>query len=191
MLLVLVGEATVQRGSRTDTLLSATNDVGLFLLIGAISVMVMRVEPDLIRAGVGREAPAEPPTILRQRLERLIEEEQIFRTEGLTIGALAGRLGEQEYKVRQLINAHLGFRNFNAFLNHFRVREARKLLADPAQKHLGIAEIAFRFGYSSLGPFNRAFKEIVGQTPTDFRKAALDQELLADSGIGQASSKRS
>ena len=93
--------------------------------------------------------------------------------------------------MRQLINSQLGFRNFGAFLNHFRVREARKLLADPAQKQLGIAEIAYRFGYSSLGPFNRAFKEIVGQTPTEFRKAALDPELLADSGIGQASSKRS
>ena len=190
-LLVLVGEATVQRGSRADVLLSATNDVGLFLLVGGISVLVLRLEPDLLRAGVSREAPAELPTILKQRLERLIEEEQVFRTEGLTIGALAGRLGEHEYKVRQLINAQLGFRNFNAFLNHFRVREARKLLADPGQKQLGVAEIAYRFGYSSLGPFNRAFKEIVGQTPTEFRKAALDRELLADSGIGQASSKRS
>lgn len=190
-LLVLVGEAAVQRGSRADALLGAANDVGLFLLIGAISVLVMRLEPDLLRASVGREPTAEPPTILKQRLERLIEEEQVFKTDGLTIGALAGQLGEHEYKVRQLINAQLGFRNFGAFLNHFRVREARKVLADPAQKQQGIAEIAYRFGYSSLGPFNRAFKEIVGQTPTEFRKAALDRELLADSGIGQASSKRS
>ena len=121
----------------------------------------------------------------------MIEEEHVYRTEGLTIGALADRLGEHEYKVRQLINAHLGFRNFGAFLNHYRVEEARKLLADPAQKQLGVAEIAFRLGYSSLGPFNRAFKEMVGQTPTEYRKAALEQVLLADSGIGEAPSKRS
>ena len=56
-LLVIVGEATVQRGSRADTLLGATNDVGLFLLVGAISVLVMRLAPDLIRAGVGRAGP--------------------------------------------------------------------------------------------------------------------------------------
>ena len=141
-------------------------------------MMVLRVEPDLVRTAAKRPASAEPPTILEKRLEQLIEEQQIFMTEGLTIGGLAERLGEQEYKVRQLINARLGFRNFVAFLNHYRIREARKVLADPGQKHLGVAEIAFRHGYSSLGPFNRAFKEIVGQTPTEYRKAALSRKSL-------------
>jgi AraC-like DNA-binding protein len=189
-LLVLTAEATVQRGSQADGL-SMANDIGLFLLIGAISMMVLRVEPDLVKAAAKRPVPAAPPTILEKRLEQLVEEEQVFKTEGLTIGALAERLGEHEYKVRQLINTHLGFRNFGAFLNHYRVREARKVLADPGQRQLGVAEVAYRFGYSSLGPFNRAFKEIVGQTPTEFRKAALEQEILADSGIGEASPKRS
>jgi AraC-like DNA-binding protein len=189
-LLVLIVEATVERGSRADGLLSTANDVGLFLLVGSISMMILRVEPDLVRAAK-RPEPADPPTILEKKLERLIEEEQIYKTEGLTIGALAERLGEHEYKVRQLINARLGFRNFGAFLNHYRVREARKVLADPAQKQLGVAEVAYRFGYSSLGPFNRAFKEIAGQTPTEYRKAALEHVILADSGIGEASSKGS
>src|SRR5262249_13983867 len=128
---------------------------------------------------------------LAERLLHLVEADAVFREEGLTIAGLSGRLGAPEYKVRQLINAQLGFRNFNAFLNHFRVREARKLLADPGQRQLGVAEIAYRFGYSSLGPFNRAFKEIVGQTPTEFRKAALGRETLADSEIGAPSSKKS
>jgi AraC-like DNA-binding protein len=190
-LLVLTAEAAVQRGSRADAWLSMANDLGLFLLIGAISMMVLRVEPDLVRAAAKRPVPADPPTILEKRLGLLIEEEQVFKTEGLTIGALAERLGEHEYKVRQLINARLGFRNFGAFLNHYRVREARKVLSDPRQRHLGVAEVAYRFGYSSLGPFNRAFKEIVGQTPTEFRKAALEREILADSAIVEASSKKS
>ena len=190
-LLVLIGEATVERGSRADRLLGAANDIGLFLLVGTLSMMILRVEPDLVRAAATRPVPADPPTILEKRLEQLIEEEQVYNTEGLTIGALAERLGEHEYKVRQLINARLGFRNFGAFLNHYRVREARKVLADPGQKQVGVAEVAYRFGYSSLGPFNRAFKEIVGQTPTEYRKAALEQVILADSGIGEASSKGS
>jgi AraC-like DNA-binding protein len=190
-LLVLTAEATVERGSRADGWLGMANDIGLFLLIGAVSVVVLRVKPDLVRAATKRPLPADPPTILEKRLEQLIEEEQVFKAEGLTIGALAERLGEHEYKVRQLINTHLGFRNFGAFLNHYRVREARKLLADPGKKRLGVAEIAYRFGYSSLGPFNRAFKEIVGQTPTEFRKTALEKGVLADSAIGEASSKKS
>jgi AraC-like DNA-binding protein len=190
-LVVLIAEATLRRGSRLDALMGAVNDVGLFLLVSTLSWLILRVEPDLVRTAKKPGAAVEPPTLLERRLERLIEEEHLYRTEGLTIGALADRLGEHEYKVRQLINAHLGFRNFGAFLNHYRVEEARQLLADPAQKQLGVAEIAFRLGYSSLGPFNRAFKEMVGQTPTEYRKASLDQQLLADSGIGEAPSKRS
>jgi len=190
-LLVLIAEATVARGSRADGLLSAANDVGLFLLVGTIAMMILRVEADLVRAPAKRQVAVDPPTILEKRLERLIEEEQVYKTEGLTIGDLAERLGEHEYKVRQLINARLGFRNFGAFLNHYRVREALRVLGDPGQKQLGVAEVAYRFGYSSLGPFNRAFKEIVGQTPTEYRKAAQEQVILADSGTGEASSKGS
>jgi AraC-like DNA-binding protein len=189
-LAVLVAEATIQRGSSVDALMRAVNDVGLFLLAGAISMTVLRVEPELVKAPARRPAPEAPPSLLEKRLELLIEEEQVFKTEGLTIGGLAERLGEPEYKVRQLINARLGFRNFVAFLNHYRIREARKVLADPAQKRLGVAEVAFRFGYSSLGPFNRAFKEIVGQTPTEYRRTIQDDEILANSGIGEASVKR-
>jgi AraC-like DNA-binding protein len=189
--LVLVGEAVLRRGSRVEIVLDGANDLGLFLLTGSIAMLLMRIDPDLVKEAPKRPVSAAPPTLLEKRLERLIEEEQVYKTEGLTIGTLAERLGEAEYKVRQLINAHLGFRNFGAFLNHYRVREARKVLADPAQKGLGVAEIAYRFGYASLGPFNRAFKEIVGQTPTEYRKAATEREILADSEIGEASSKRS
>lgn len=188
-LAVLIAEGTIERGSRLDALMSAANDTGLFLLAGAISLMVLRVEPDLVREPIRRPQP-EPASMLEKRLEILIEAEQVFKIEGLTIGGLAERLGEPEYKVRQLINARLGFRNFVAFLNHYRIREARKVLADPGQKQVGVAEVAFRFGYGSLGPFNRAFKEIVGQTPTEYRKAALGRESLADSGTGEAASKR-
>jgi AraC-like DNA-binding protein len=49
----------------------------------------------------------------------------VFREEGLTIADLAQRLGVQEYRVRQFINAQLGFRNFNAFLHQYRLREAQ------------------------------------------------------------------
>jgi AraC-like DNA-binding protein len=75
-------------------------------------------------------------------------------------------------RVRQLINLQLGFRNFNAFLHHYRIREAQQALADPAKRHLSVAQIAYEVGYRSLGPFNRAFKEATGRTPSDYRAAS-------------------
>src|SRR5262245_6742500 len=147
-LLVLFGEATLRRGTQANPLVSGANDIGLFLLVTTVSMMVLRVEPELVRSAAKRPTSDEPPTILEKKLDRLIDEEQVFKTEGLTIGALAEKLGEQEYKVRHLINARLGFRNFGAFLNHYRIRAACKVLSDPRQKQLGIAEVAYRFGYA-------------------------------------------
>ncbi len=99
-----------------------------------------------------------------------------WRREGLTIGDLATELGVPEHRLRPLINDHLGFRNFAAFINARRIDAAKRMLADPAQSRTTIAAIAFDLGFGSLGPFNRAFKEATGATPTEFRKAATSGE---------------
>jgi AraC-like DNA-binding protein len=152
---------------------AAVHGVSCFLLVSVVCWISLRLDSQM--AQTPRPA-AEPVAVLdpslAERLSQLVEVEQVFRQEGLTIVAIANRLGVHEHKVRQLINAHLGFKNFNAFLHHYRLREARLALSDPARAHLGIAQIAYDVGYRSLGPFNKAFKELFGQTPTEFRAAA-------------------
>lgn len=142
------------------------------LALGLVAAS-LRVRSDLLRPPrVDPEAPVLDPR-LAEALHRLVEVERVFREEGLTIGGLAQRLNVHEYKVRQLINDQLGFKNFNAFLNHYRVRDAQRLLADPETRHRNVAEVAYEVGYRSLGPFNKAFKDTTGQTPTEFRTARL------------------
>ena len=53
------------------------------------------------------------------------------------------------------------------------VDAAIKRLEAPEAEEQTILEIAFDVGFSSLGPFNRAFRETTGQSPTDFRKQAF------------------
>ena len=108
---------------------------------------------------------------LLTRLHRLMEEERAYRMEGLTIGALASLVGAPEYALRRLINGRLGYRNFNAYLNGWRLADAKAALLDPAQRAVPISTIALDAGFSSLGPFNRAFKLAEGKTPTEFRDA--------------------
>jgi AraC-like DNA-binding protein len=172
IVLVLIVEA-VLRPSRIQVLADAANAVAIYVVSLGFSVFWFRVAPELLPSGrPARETPAAaPPPSLLEKLNRVIHSEGGFRQEGLTITALARQMGEQEYKVRQLINSHLGFRNFSAFLNHLRIEEAKKALLDPPRGHLSIAEIAYQLGYGSLGPFNRAFREITGQTPTEFRRS--------------------
>lgn len=119
-----------------------------------------------------KAAALEDPQLLT-KLQALMENQKVYRTEGLTIGQLAEMLGEPEYRLRRAINGQLGFRNFNDFLNQYRVNEACEVLSDPAQNRKTILEIAYYLGYQSIGPFNKAFKEMKGTTPTAYRKSQV------------------
>src|SRR6185369_11159820 len=92
----------------------------------------------------------------------------------LKVADLARRLGEPEYRVTQCITAAMGFANFNRLINHHRIARAKQLLADPDNGRLSILQIAFECGFSSIGPFNRAFKDEAGTTPRAFRAASGD-----------------
>jgi AraC-like DNA-binding protein len=103
-------------------------------------------------------------------LLRLMADERIYRLENLTIGTLATKLGIPEYRLRRLINQHLGYRNFHTFLNNHRIEEAKAALADPTQAEVPVITIAMDAGFQSLGPFNRAFKATTGVTPSEYRR---------------------
>jgi AraC-like DNA-binding protein len=126
-----------------------------------------RLSASFLRAGLSASDRAS-----LGRLERLMTIERTYRQEGLTIGLLAVRLGMPEYRLRALINDGLGHRNFNAFLNRYRIDEAKAALADPRQVEVPVLTIALDAGFQSLAPFNRAFKADTGLTPTEFRRRA-------------------
>lgn len=155
----------------------------LFLTFAFCAAMFGTRQGDLFGAPTqvqieDRPLPAQDP--LAARLLAFMDDEKPHRDETLTIAALAGRLGEQEYRLRRLINGALGHRNFASFLNGYRLAEVKTALADPTQTDVPILTIALDAGFGSLGPFNRAFREAEGMTPSRYRQA----RGLADSGIG-------
>ena len=106
------------------------------------------------------------------RVREAFEVEQIYRQPGLTVAELARHLALPEYRLRNLIHEHLGFRNFNALLHHYRVAEVCDALADPGQNSTPVLTLALSAGYQSINPFNRAFRELKDTTPTEYRRAA-------------------
>ena len=108
------------------------------------------------------------------RLAAIVDKDEAWRREGLTIAALAAEVGTPEHRLRRLINDRLGHRNFAAYINVRRIEAAKRILSDPTQARTTIAAVAFDLGFGSLGPFNRAFKEATGATPTEWRKQAFE-----------------
>jgi len=111
----------------------------------------------------------------RLELDRVVKamDGGLYLEPGLTIGGLADILSVPEHRLRRLINGGLGYRNFAAFVNDYRIREAKRRLADPEMAREQIIQHAFSLGYASLAPFNRAFRERVGVSPTEYREAVL------------------
>ncbi len=56
--------------------------------------------------------------------------------------------------------------NFSAYLNEYRVEQAKRLLQD---RSLGIRAVSLACGYSDANYFTRVFKRITNQTPSEFR----------------------
>jgi AraC-like DNA-binding protein len=110
-----------------------------------------------------RDAPA------LARLADAMAQQRVYRREGLALAELATLVGVSDAALRELINRRLGFRNFNDFLHHHRLGEAAESLRAEDRP---ILSIALECGYGSIGPFNRAFRQRMGMTPTEYRAVA-------------------
>lgn len=104
------------------------------------------------------------------QLEELMSKGKTYRKAGLTISSLANLTELPEHQLRRVINQNLGYRNFNKYLNQYRISEATAILSDASAVSSPISVIAMDVGFNSLAPFNRAFKESKGLSPRDYRK---------------------
>ena len=174
---VLASEAWFGFGNEPAWMLAGQSLV-IARAILVIGVAMLGADPALLAhtrpAGSAGQSDDWSPAerVLRDKLESAMAS-RIWLEPGLTIGLLAARLDVPEHRLRALINRRLGHRNFSAFLNAHRIGEAKAVLADPARVDLPVLTIAMDLGYGSLAPFNRAFREAVGQTPTEYRRAAF------------------
>ena len=90
-----------------------------------------------------------------------------FLIPSLSLKELAKRMHTNETYVSRAINLGLET-NFNHFINQLRIEHAKELLASTRNN---VLEVALDSGFNSKSTFNRVFREMTGQTPTQFRKS--------------------
>lgn len=106
---------------------------------------------------------------LADRILQQLEQEKLYLEPDLKLADFSRRIGETSYRVSASITGVLEFPNFNALINQFRINAAKQELQTPEAREKSILAIALDVGFSSIGPFNRAFKRETGTTPSDFR----------------------
>ncbi len=161
-------------------ILALTFALGLWLIDTRKDVLDGPPEPPVSARGPVSVAGADRPAF--DSLMRLMAE-GAYREEGLSVAGLAAKVGVPEHHLRRLINRELGHRNFPSFVNSWRIDEAKRFLSDPAQARRQVLQIALDVGYGSIAPFNRAFKEATGKTPTEFRKAARGEAPIVSENL--------
>jgi ligand-binding sensor domain-containing protein/AraC-like DNA-binding protein len=104
-----------------------------------------------------------------RKLMYLLEVEKIYKDSDLSIKSVASKLLLSARNLSEIINDELKM-SFIEFITEFRIKEAQRILSDPKTKHKSVLDIAYDVGYNSKSAFNRAFKNITGLTPSQFRK---------------------
>ncbi|HNX97044.1 MAG TPA: two-component regulator propeller domain-containing protein [Candidatus Aminicenantes bacterium] len=153
--------------------------LGLIPLLGVLAVMRFRMRRRQPSAPVAGDRPKyrtsaltpERAAEIEERLLMAFATDRLFLDPGMTLKKLAEKLRVHPNYLSQIINEK--GRSFSQFINGYRIEEARKQLLDPQKRNVSILSIAYDTGFYSKSVFNTAFKKITGQTPSQFRAAAL------------------
>ncbi len=107
-----------------------------------------------------RRENAEPPAIAKAKA--YIQDHQ---AEDLSLGEVAKAVSMSSYYFCKMFRKVAGV-NFTDYLSRVRIEKSKNLLLNP---NLRISEIAYEVGFQSLTHFNRVFKRVLGQSPTEYR----------------------
>ena len=133
----------------------------------------IKMNPNLILVGDPKELviseKADDPII--DELLRRMQDERLYADHDLRVASLADIVGIPEYQLRQKINQNLGYRNFNQFVNRYRIEEAGQRLVEDSRSP--VLSIALDVGFRSISSFNTAFQTQYGVSPTKYRSDAL------------------
>lgn len=104
------------------------------------------------------------------QLDQIMQREQLYLDNELTLGVLAEHLGLSSNHLSQVINSQFNL-SFYELLNYYRVQRAKELLNSLAQDDsLNSLDVAFEAGFGSASAFYRAFQRHTNLTPTAYRK---------------------
>jgi len=87
----------------------------------------------------------------------------------LSLESLAKDVGKSTSNLSKLMNTYAGS-NFSDYINNYRVKEAKKLLAAKNFEAYTIVAIGLECGFNSKSAFYSSFKKFTGLTPTAYRK---------------------
>jgi AraC-like DNA-binding protein len=116
---------------------------------------------------VKRVIPDIDTAFWKQKLLDLMEAEKPHLEPELSLANLARKLKIAPTLLSLVINTAFE-KNFNDFVNAYRVEDFKNRLENADVRHLTLLGVAFDCGFNSKATFNRAFKKHTGQSPSEY-----------------------
>ncbi|MBL6448600.1 helix-turn-helix transcriptional regulator [Fulvivirga sp. 29W222] len=140
--------------------------VSFFLIKPPLKAQALTKEIEQIHESVNYEEE------IKRKLRTAMLADKVYLNPELTLSDLAKATGLKLTELSSFINQNMG-RNFNDFINEYRVSEFKRLVSTESDSRVTIMELAYQSGFNSKASFNRLFKEYTGVTPSQFRKSLL------------------
>ncbi len=103
-------------------------------------------------------------------VQNQIKEQALYRNSEITLATLAQKVGVSVHHLSETLNQY-GGKNFNQFINEYRVAEVCKKLDQRSEQKL--IDLAMNAGFSSKSSFNSLFKKLTGQTPSQYKRQVI------------------
>ncbi len=102
-----------------------------------------------------------------QRIENSMGEKKVFYDDEMNLKKFSEIIGIRQDQLSALINK-VYKKNFNAFINEYRINEAKNIMLENRERT--VISIVYAVGFNSVTAFQNAFKKTMNCTPTEFRK---------------------
>ncbi len=106
------------------------------------------------------------------KVKDLIISQEQYKNSDLSLKSLSNSLHVSPQILSLVINKE-SKQNFNSFINHYRIEEAKRLFTLEKYNNYTISAIAFDVGFNSISSFNTTFKKLTGVTPLTYRNQLL------------------
>jgi AraC-like DNA-binding protein len=139
----------------------------------------LEVVPPIDRKPVGLSLLPEMVAQVVDSITKAMEVDRLFLDPELTVDKVGQYAQVSPKLISAVLNQHLR-KNFNNFINEYRVEEVKRRLLNPAYEHLTLTGIAFDCGFNSQATFQRTFKQLTGVSPGEY---ASQQKNSSQIGI--------
>ena len=122
---------------------------------------------------------------LFQRIQQLVEAQQLFKDPGLSRESLSALLSTSHTYISEAVRQVTG-KSFPQYIGDLRQQEAERMLHDPAYNTSCLKMLYEKVGFSSSSAFYKSFKKATGMSPSSYLQIIQKRENGTDDCLTNA-----